>query len=59
MVALDVANIAETETGLLATIRRSKIDQEGEGVTVAIAQGDVACPARALREWLAPTKPAT
>jgi site-specific recombinase XerD len=52
LVALDLADIAETETGLLVTIRRSKTDQEGEGVTIAIARGDVACPARALREWL-------
>jgi hypothetical protein len=46
-----VPDIAETET-LLVTIRRSKTDQDGEGVTVAITRGDVACPARALREWL-------
>jgi site-specific recombinase XerD len=53
LVALDVADIEETETGLLVTIRHSKTDQEGEGVTIAIARGVVACPARALREWLA------
>lgn len=52
LVALDVADIAETETGLLVTIRRSKTDQDGEGVTIAIPRGDVACPVRALREWL-------
>ena len=52
LVALFVADITETETGLLVTIRRSKTDQEGEGATIAIARGDVACPARALREWL-------
>jgi integrase len=52
LVALDVADIAETETGLLVTIRRSKTDQEGEGVIIAVARGDVVCPARALREWL-------
>ena len=34
------------------TIRRSKTDQQGDGATIAIARGDVACPARALREWL-------
>ena len=50
LVALDIADIAETETGLLVTIRRSKTDQEGEGVTIAIARGDVACPAKAFRE---------
>jgi site-specific recombinase XerD len=52
LVALDVADIAETGTGLLVTIRRSKTDQDGEGVTIAIARGDVACPVRAVREWL-------
>jgi site-specific recombinase XerD len=52
LVALDVADIAETKAGLLVTIRRSKTDQEGEGVTIAIARGDIACPAQALREWL-------
>ena len=49
LVALDVA---EAKTGLLVTIRRSKTDQEGEGVTIAIARGDLACPAKALLEWL-------
>ena len=52
LVALNVADIEEMETGLLVTIRRSKTDQEGEGVTIAIARGDVSCPAKALREWL-------
>jgi integrase len=52
LVALDVADIAETATGVLVTIRRSKTDQDGEGVTIAITRGDIACPARALREWL-------
>jgi integrase len=52
LVALDVADIAETETGLLVTIRHSKTDQEGQGVTIAIARGDIACPGKALRAWL-------
>ena len=30
LVALDVADIAEAEAGLLVTIRRSKTDQDGE-----------------------------
>ena len=55
LVALDVADIAETETGLLVTIRRSKTDQDGEGVTIAIARGDVACPARRYGNgWMQP-----
>jgi site-specific recombinase XerD len=52
LVALDVADVAENETGLLVRIRSSKTDQEGEGVTIAIARGDLACPVRALRTWL-------
>jgi site-specific recombinase XerD len=52
LVALDVADIEETETGLLVTIRGSKTDQERSGITIAIATGDIACPAKALRAWL-------
>ena len=52
LVAVDVADIEETETGLLVKIRGSKTDQERQGVTIAIAKGDIACPAGALREWL-------
>ena len=52
LVDLDVADIAETETGLLVTIRGSKTDQERQGVTIAIARGDIACPVKALRAWL-------
>jgi integrase len=52
LVALDVADIEETQTGLLVTIRRSKTDQEAIGRTIAITRGDVACPVKALREWL-------
>jgi hypothetical protein len=33
-------------------IRSSKTDQEGEGVTIAIARGDLACPVKELRAWL-------
>jgi site-specific recombinase XerC len=52
LVALDVADLEENETGLLVTIRGSKTDQERQGVTIAIARGDIACPVKALREWL-------
>jgi integrase len=52
LVALDVADIAETETGLLVRIRQSKTDQEAEGETIAISRGDRACPVKALRAWL-------
>jgi integrase len=52
LVALNVADVAETETGLLVRIRHSKTDQEGEGETIAISRGDRACPVKALRTWL-------
>jgi site-specific recombinase XerD len=52
LVALDVADIEETETGMLARIRHSKTDQESQGETIAISRGDIACPVKALREWL-------
>jgi hypothetical protein len=38
--------------GLLVTIRAGKTDQERQGATIAIARGDIACPLKALREWL-------
>jgi site-specific recombinase XerD len=52
LVALDVADIAESNDGLLVTIRRSKTDQEGRSITVAIVRGKIACPVAALRAWL-------
>jgi site-specific recombinase XerD len=52
LVALDVADIAESNDGLLVTIRRSKTDQEGRSITVAIVRGKTACPVAALRAWL-------
>ena len=36
----------------ILALRGSKTDQERAGATIAIARGDVACPAKALREWL-------
>ena len=51
LVALDVTDLKETEGGLLVTIRRSKTDQEGEGRTVAIVRGSIACPVRAMHVW--------
>jgi len=52
LVALDVADFEETEDGLRVTIRRSKTDQEGQGVTIAIVRGGAYCPVKALRAWL-------
>jgi integrase len=39
LVALDVADIAETETGLLVTIEGSKTDQERAGATTRRVRG--------------------
>ncbi len=54
LVALDVSDIQEEEDGARVTIRRSKTDQEGIGVTIAVVRGGTAstCPVRALRAWL-------
>ncbi|QDM15170.1 site-specific integrase [Tardiphaga sp. vice278] len=52
LVALDVADIEESADGLRILIRKSKTDQDGEGETIAILRGDVACPVAALRAWL-------
>src|SRR5262249_55061600 len=52
LVALDLADIEQTDEGLRVTIRRAKTDQEGLGRTLAITKGDVACPVKALAAWL-------
>jgi site-specific recombinase XerD len=52
LVALDVDDATENETGLLITIRRGKTDQEAAGRSIAIPRGEFACPVKALRAWL-------
>ncbi|MBR1196589.1 site-specific integrase [Bradyrhizobium sp. AUGA SZCCT0240] len=52
LVALDVADVLETDEGLRIKIRRGKTDQEGEGRSIAVPRGDVMCPVKALRAWL-------
>jgi len=52
LIGLDVADVEESPEGLLLTIRRSKVDQEGRGRKVAIPRGQVACPVKALKAWL-------
>jgi integrase len=54
LVALDVSDVAYAPEGLRLTIRRSKCDQEGEGVVLGIPYGAHAdtCPVRALRAYL-------
>lgn len=54
LVALDVENLSFGRGGLVATIRRSKTDQEGQGRRVGIPYGSTptTCPVRALQSWL-------
>jgi integrase len=54
LVALDVADVTETNDGLVVTVTRSKTDQEGEGRQIGIPYGSnpTTCPVRALRAWL-------
>jgi hypothetical protein len=40
-----------TGDGLVITLRRSKVDQEGEGRKVGIPYGSN-CPVRSLKAWL-------
>ena len=50
--ALDVADLEETEDGFKIIIRRSKTDQDGHGETIAIARGVTTCPVKAVKAWL-------
>jgi integrase len=51
LVALDCEDIEQCETGIKITIRHSKTDQEGQGATIAIVRGSIACPVAALQTW--------
>lgn len=55
LVALDVTDVSEDDTGLRLVLRRSKTDQEGEGVTRGLPYGShpATCPVRSWRAWLA------
>jgi site-specific recombinase XerD len=52
LVALNVADLDFCDDGIRVTIRKSKTDQEGLGVTIAIAPGFIACPIDAVRAWI-------
>lgn len=54
LVGLDVVDVEDRPEGLVATLRRSKTDQDGAGRTVGIPYGSkpATCPVRALRAWL-------
>jgi site-specific recombinase XerD len=51
LVSLNCEDIEESETGIKITIRHSKTDQEGQGATIGIMRGSIACPVEALRAW--------
>ena len=53
LVAVQVADLTDTERGMDLRIRRSKGDQEGKGVVLAIPHGDFLLPVQAIRDWLA------
>lgn len=53
LAALHVGDITETADGLSVLIRRSKADQEGEGVVIGVPRGlGAACPVLAWRAYL-------
>jgi len=54
LVALDVAEVTETNDGLVITVNRSKTDQEGEGRQIGIPYGShpITCPVRTYRAWI-------
>jgi site-specific recombinase XerD len=54
LVALDVADAAFTKAGLVITIRRSKVDQVGAGVSIGLPYGSdpSTCPVRTLKAWV-------
>nr|WP_253374294.1 MULTISPECIES: site-specific integrase [Methylorubrum] len=52
LVALDVADLTEHADGLRVRVRRSKTDQEGQGVEKAIPHGRFIRPVALVREWL-------
>jgi integrase len=52
LVALDVADVAPAKEGLFVTIRRSKTDQEGLGVTLPLGFGSRLRPVASLQNWL-------
>ena len=51
LVALEVADLEEVPEGYRVTVRRSKADQDGRGMTKAIVYGrhDQTCPVRLCR----------
>ncbi len=55
LVGLDVSDLRFVAGGVEVTLRTSKTDQEGQGITkgLPLGQNAATCPVRALRAWLA------
>jgi integrase len=55
LVGLDVEDCAFGKDGLTITMRRSKVDQEGQGRKIGIPYGSNpdTCPVRNLQDWIA------
>lgn len=55
LVSLDVQDLEFSQAGLIATLRRSKTDQEGRSRRIGIPFGSTekTCPVRAVKAWLA------
>lgn len=54
LVALDVSDVTFTNDGLVATVRHSKTDQEGQGFIKGLPYtgSPAVCPVRSLKAWL-------
>lgn len=54
LAALDVSDVRFVPEGVVVRLRRSKTDQEGKGVQLAILTGSAlaTCPVRSLAAWL-------
>ncbi|MCJ2076583.1 site-specific integrase, partial [Methylobacterium sp. E-016] len=52
LVALNVADLRDHPEGLRVMVRRSKVDQEGQGFEKAIPHGRFIRPVALVREWL-------
>jgi integrase len=53
LAALEVEDLCFEPEGIVVRLRRSKGDQEGEGVSIAIPLGETAtCPVLAVQRWL-------
>ena len=55
LVALDIKDVAFEDEGIVLTLRRSKVDQQGQGRLVGVPYGSnpITCPVRATRARLA------